>query len=919
MSDTMRVCPKCGGPIPEEAPQGLCPKCVLQQAAFGTEAGQPSESKPVPPSLEELALAFPHLQVIELIGQGGMGFVFKARQPKLERFVALKILPQTLALDPAFAERFQREARVLAKLNHPNIVTIFDFGYAGEFFYLLMEYVDGVNLRQAMKLGRFSPEQALDIVPKICDALHFAHNEGILHRDIKPENILLDSRGRVKIADFGIAKILGTETAGETKVAPQPQQNVTGVVGTPNYMAPEQLETPHKVDQRADIYSLGVVFYEMLTGELPSGSVVPPSKKATVDPRVDDVVMRTLEKERERRQKTADEVRTQVETIAETPQQSSGARPFSGQYDFKSKQTIFGVPWVHVTWGFDGDQPRKAKGVIAVGPRAVGIAAVGFEAFGFMTFGMLSVGLNPVGVVSVGAFAVGLLAVGLQATGLFAAGVQTTALVTLHSGLVTAITLVLAFVALRYWRHELFRQLKAASTHPLSPPVPNAAAPTARPDTFWRKFAIIIAGLIAAPFLIALIAIAAAIIYPALSHGKHPRGPQAPVAPSAPRPSRNVGRVFGPVHEQTIQSRESKVDCFFDIDSGKLLTPSDAVVEAIEKNGKYEGGFSGTNAERTWETRDIESRDVRAYRYVQWIRETGADLLYMGNGRIIAFDCFLSPAHGNSSTNWEDLGSLSAPEVQRAMATLKWSQAVHDAQRKGLPMPEPPPEGGVYGSAVQLDSTTPNGPRVNEITVQQSRLWHFKTKRGAEGVLEIVESTDNPPAVKISYRLLEAPKKIKPTSSVVNPEFPARKTASFARAEKQFVNDTKGTWYVTITSETPLAENEHLVAVLEMADGSLRTQNFMTSTNASSKPCSVLRWTVPGDDAGFSSANAQEALVQTQQLELHPQYLVAGTLLPAFSVTNSAGGVIKGSIEFHRHFAQPVGEAHMDQIALKTK
>jgi serine/threonine protein kinase len=222
----------------------------LQQAAFGTEAGQPTaESKPVPPSLEELALAFPHLQIIELVGQGGMGFVFKARQPKLERFVALKILPQTLALDLAFAERFQREARVLAKLNHPNIVTIFDFGQAGGFFYLLMEYVDGVNLRQAMKLGRFTPAQALDIVPKICDALHFAHNEGILHRDIKPENILLDARGRVKIADFGIAKILGTEAVTETKVAPQQQQNVTGVVGTPNYMAPEQLETPNKVEQ----------------------------------------------------------------------------------------------------------------------------------------------------------------------------------------------------------------------------------------------------------------------------------------------------------------------------------------------------------------------------------------------------------------------------------------------------------------------------------------------------------------------------------------------------------------------------------------------------------------------------------------------------------------------------------------------
>src|SRR5205807_10473565 len=162
--------------------------------------------------------------------------------PKLERFVALKILPQSLACDPAFAERFAREGRVLARLNHPNIVTVYDFGQANGFFYLLMEFVDGVNLRQAMKVGRFSPAQALTVVPKICEALQFAHNEGILHRDIKPENILLDTRGRVKIADFGIAKLLGE--ARETGT-------LTGsgaTLGTPRYMAPEQFEKPGEVD-----------------------------------------------------------------------------------------------------------------------------------------------------------------------------------------------------------------------------------------------------------------------------------------------------------------------------------------------------------------------------------------------------------------------------------------------------------------------------------------------------------------------------------------------------------------------------------------------------------------------------------------------------------------------------------------------
>ncbi len=329
MSDTIisKTCPKCGAPIPPEAPQGLCPKCLLLQAAAPTEDGRGNRPQPVPPTQAELAAAFPQLEILELIGQGGMGFIFKARQPKLERLVALKILPQTLATDAAFAERFSREGRMLARLNHPNIVTIHDFGQAGGFFYLLMEYVDGVNLRQAMRTGRFTPAQALEVVPKICDALQFAHNEGILHRDIKPENILLDAKGRVKIADFGIAKLAGDRSADLV---------LTGqgaVLGTPHYMAPEQLEKPSTVDHRADIYSLGVVFYEMLTGELPIGKFQPPSQKVQVDVRLDDVVLHALEKEPSRRYQQASQVRTAVDTLSQpsappvTPHATPSPRP----------------------------------------------------------------------------------------------------------------------------------------------------------------------------------------------------------------------------------------------------------------------------------------------------------------------------------------------------------------------------------------------------------------------------------------------------------------------------------------------------------------------------------------------------------------------------------------------------------------
>ena len=221
----LKRCPKCGGPISAEAPQGLCPKCLLQQACVPTEAGKGESAKAVPPTLEELAAAFPQLEILQLIGQGGMGFVFKARQPTLDRFVALKILPQSLATDPAFAERFTREGRMLARLNHPNIVALYEFGRAelplgpnigaaqqrsptGQTYFFLMEFVDGVNLRQLLEGGRLAPREALAIVPQICDALQYAHDQGIVHRDIKPENILVDRQGRVKVADFGLAKII---------------------------------------------------------------------------------------------------------------------------------------------------------------------------------------------------------------------------------------------------------------------------------------------------------------------------------------------------------------------------------------------------------------------------------------------------------------------------------------------------------------------------------------------------------------------------------------------------------------------------------------------------------------------------------------------------------------------------------------
>ncbi len=299
------LCPQCQSPIPADAPGGICPGCALLGVAQPTSPTQVAGASV--PMLDEVAAAFPELEVLELYGQGGMGAVFKARQPKLDRFVALKILTPALATQPGFAERFTREARALAKLSHPHIVGVHDFGESGGFFYLLMEFVDGVNLRQAMRAG-VTPEQALLLVPKVCEALQFAHDHGVLHRDIKPENILLDTHGVPKLADFGIAKFGDDKSTGLTMSGMQ--------LGTAAYMAPEQIEQPATVDHRADIYSLGVVLYEMLTGELPLGRFSAPSEKAHCSRGVDDVVLRALEKQRERRQQSATEMKTQVEGAA---------------------------------------------------------------------------------------------------------------------------------------------------------------------------------------------------------------------------------------------------------------------------------------------------------------------------------------------------------------------------------------------------------------------------------------------------------------------------------------------------------------------------------------------------------------------------------------------------------------------------
>src|SRR6185369_17177535 len=186
-NETSRKCPQCGTPIKEDAPAGLCPNCLMvlnlkTETVFtgDTPAAQP----PLPP--DQIAPHFPQLEIIECLGRGGMGVVYKARQKSLNRFVALKLLAPERVTDPRFAERFTREAHALAALNHPHIVTIYDFGQAGGYYFLLMEFVDGVNLSQLLQAKKLTPEEALAVIPPLCDALQYAHEQGIVHRDIKP-------------------------------------------------------------------------------------------------------------------------------------------------------------------------------------------------------------------------------------------------------------------------------------------------------------------------------------------------------------------------------------------------------------------------------------------------------------------------------------------------------------------------------------------------------------------------------------------------------------------------------------------------------------------------------------------------------------------------------------------------------------
>lgn len=249
-------------------------------AAPHAPSASPEDADPASsyPTLDEMAVLLPQYEIHRVIGIGGMGAIYLGRQSALDRWVAIKLLPISAARNAEDAQRFIKEARAMAKLVHPHIVAVFDFGQTHEgHLYLVMEYVEGSDLHRRTRAGEITPKRARQVIFQLCDALQFAHDRGVVHRDIKPANILITDQWQVKVADFGLAR----DTAAIPN-ADEPEY------GTPDYTAPERLVVGAVVDHRADIYSLGVVMHEMLTGKTPSsagkdaGKGLPPEFAAVI-------------------------------------------------------------------------------------------------------------------------------------------------------------------------------------------------------------------------------------------------------------------------------------------------------------------------------------------------------------------------------------------------------------------------------------------------------------------------------------------------------------------------------------------------------------------------------------------------------------------------------------------------------------
>jgi serine/threonine protein kinase/tetratricopeptide (TPR) repeat protein len=324
MTSVRRVCPKCGTEIPADAPEGGCPGCLLETAlgAFASEsvagvddpghADKPARAATRSERFAELLGELGDYELLEEVGRGGQGVVFRALQKGLNRTVALKVINLGQWASKAHLKRFRREAEAAASLDHPCIVPIYEVGERDGACYFSMKFVEGGQLDEVVKRSPMSPRQAAELIAKVARTIHYAHEHGILHRDIKPGNILLDQKGKPHLTDFGLARLLETESS---------VTRTMDVLGTPSYMAPEQaVGNNAAVSSTTDIYGLGAVLYQLLTGQPPfAGGTTyetikllldtEPRQPRLLNPKIDrdlsTICLKCLEKDPERRYSSA--------------------------------------------------------------------------------------------------------------------------------------------------------------------------------------------------------------------------------------------------------------------------------------------------------------------------------------------------------------------------------------------------------------------------------------------------------------------------------------------------------------------------------------------------------------------------------------------------------------------------------------
>ena len=308
-----------------------------------------------PEDLKFLESSFPELTDFQFLGRGGFGAVFSANQSHMNRRVAVKLLHADLALKKGFVERFQQEAQAQACVAHPNIVTVFDAGIRNDRPYIIMEYVSNGTLRNRISFQPFSSREALLMLQQLCDALECSHGSKLIHRDIKPENILIDHHGNLKLSDFGLARIVSEVQESDNNI----DHYYAG--GTMNYMAPELMSRPWAADARTDLYSVIVVFYEAMMGEIPRGSFEAPSSKSRMirplRKQVDHIVFRGLQSNPNRRFQSAIELRNQVDAIVDDPRLTKR---------------------VSMKWLSNNDERRKYWMVAAMGIMLMQMAVTGY-------------------------------------------------------------------------------------------------------------------------------------------------------------------------------------------------------------------------------------------------------------------------------------------------------------------------------------------------------------------------------------------------------------------------------------------------------------------------------------------------------------------------------------------------------------